>query len=43
MNLQLQQNKHKRTKNAEEQYTALYCRLSCEDEHTRRKIQTASS
>ena len=32
MNLQLQQNKHKRTKNAEEQYTALYCRLSCDDD-----------
>ena len=32
MNLQLQQNKHKRTKNAEEQCTALYCRLSCDDD-----------
>ena len=32
MNLQLQQNKHKRTKSAEEQYTALYCRLSCDDD-----------
>lgn len=33
MNLQLQQqNKHKRTKNAEEQWTALYCRLSCDDD-----------
>ena len=32
MNLQLQQNKHKRTRNADEQVTALYCRLSCDDD-----------
>ena len=33
MNLQLQQQKtHKRTKNVTEQWTALYCRLSCDDD-----------
>ena len=33
MNLQLQQrNKHKRTKDVNEQWTALYCRLSCDDD-----------
>ena len=33
MNLQLQQQKtHKRTKNVNEQWTALYCRLSCDDD-----------
>ncbi len=32
MNLQLQQNKHKRVRNADEQVTALYCRLSCDDD-----------
>ena len=32
MNLQLQQTKHKRNRNTEEQCTALYCRLSCDDD-----------
>ena len=32
MNLQLQENRHKRTKNVTEQWTALYCRLSCDDD-----------
>ena len=35
--------KYKKVKSAEEQWTALYCRLSCDDEYAKGKIQIASS